>query len=357
MVETGTAAGGSSLFLADMCELLDKGRVVSIDVAHPPALPKHRRLVYLTVSSVDPDTRARLGAMLRPGERGLVILDPLHESGHVAEELRLYADLVAVGSYLVVEDTNLGGNPVHTDHPPDFGPGPTEAVRRFLAGDPALRGRPAARALRRHLQSRRLPSPRAMTSSGAAHRGGSAGPANLRGSACMTGHPAPPAAARRRASRPTDAPANRSRGAASTVLMGAPSFLLRRAIVRAHEIHAEEVGPDGPTPQQYAVIVALGLEPGLTQAQISEITGIDRSTLGEILDRMAARGLVERGRVAGDRRAHSLRLTAAGEKHGRDALPAVARAQVRMLEPLPAEDRARALALIALLGNPAPRTR
>jgi cephalosporin hydroxylase len=48
---------------------------------------------------------------------------------HVLDELRLYAPLMAPGDYLAVEDTHLDGIPTH----PEQGPGPTAAIRRFLA--------------------------------------------------------------------------------------------------------------------------------------------------------------------------------------------------------------------------------
>ncbi len=134
VIETGTYRGGSGLYLADRLETIDAGRVVTVDVNTPPHPPQHPRLTYLTGSSTDPEVVAQIAAMIPPGTPVLVILDSDHSRDHVAAELEAYAPLVPVGSYLIVEDTNVNGHPAA----PDYGPGPMEAVWDFLATDPGF---------------------------------------------------------------------------------------------------------------------------------------------------------------------------------------------------------------------------
>ena len=128
IVETGTYRGGSALYLASLCDLVDSGEVVSIDVEPArPDYPSHPRITYLAGrSSTDPgvvaDVHERAGA-----RRTLVILDSDHSQAHVASELEAYAPIVPVGCYLVVEDSNIGRIRK------DLMPGPLEAVERFLA--------------------------------------------------------------------------------------------------------------------------------------------------------------------------------------------------------------------------------
>lgn len=128
IIESGTRFGGSTLFLANLCDLLEKGRVVSIDIDLIEGRPRHGRIEYLLGSSVDPAIVGQARASVAEGESVLVILDSDHSREHVLAELRAYADLVTPGSYMIVEDTNINGNPVRSD----FGPGPMEALETFL---------------------------------------------------------------------------------------------------------------------------------------------------------------------------------------------------------------------------------
>lgn len=132
IVETGTMFGGSAYFLGDLCDTLGLDtRITTIDVEEQQDRPTHDRVTYVTASSTDPAVVASVYAAAPPGRPVLVILDSDHSRDHVLAELRAYADLVTVGSYVVVEDTNVNGHPAY----PEFGPGPMEAVDAFLAED------------------------------------------------------------------------------------------------------------------------------------------------------------------------------------------------------------------------------
>jgi cephalosporin hydroxylase len=128
IVETGTYRGGSALYLASLCDLMDSGEVLSIDIQPVREdYPSHPRVTYLGGrSSTDPEVvdeaRERAG-----GRPILVILDSDHSQQHVEAELAVYAPLVPVGSYVIVEDSNIG------KIRKDLMPGPLEAIETFLA--------------------------------------------------------------------------------------------------------------------------------------------------------------------------------------------------------------------------------
>ena len=128
IIECGTYCGGSALFLANMCELVNNGKVITIDVEDVQGKPGHKRITYLRGSSTSSEIVEKVKNSIRNKDKVMVILDSEHHKGHVLNELKIYSKLVTRGSYIVIEDTNLNGNPII----PGYGPGPMEAVKEFL---------------------------------------------------------------------------------------------------------------------------------------------------------------------------------------------------------------------------------
>jgi DNA-binding MarR family transcriptional regulator len=130
-----------------------------------------------------------------------------------------------------------------------------------------------------------------------------------------------------------------------------PGHLLRRCQQRAVDLFTAEIGEGGPTPRQFALLLCIQNNPGATQIELVRLSGIDRSTLAEILRRLLKRGLVARQRTDGDRRANALRLTPAGEAMVARAAPAVAAAQERILAPIPRDQRKELIRLLSLIAD------
>jgi DNA-binding MarR family transcriptional regulator len=118
-----------------------------------------------------------------------------------------------------------------------------------------------------------------------------------------------------------------------------PSHLLHRALQLALDIYAEETGADALTQRQYAVLAAVAAHEGLTQTDLVHATGIDRSTLADLVARMIGKSLIARERSTADARANTVRLTDLGRSALADTGPRVAAADARILELLPARKR------------------
>lgn len=130
-----------------------------------------------------------------------------------------------------------------------------------------------------------------------------------------------------------------------------PGHLLRRCQQRAVELFAAEMGEQGPTPRQFALLLCIRQNPGASQIELVRRSGIDRSTLAEMLRRLIERGLVARRRTKDDQRANALRLTAEGEALLTKAIPEVMAVQERILAPIPRAQRARMIALLSLIAD------
>jgi cephalosporin hydroxylase len=88
-------------------------------------------VTYVQGSSTDEHVLEIVRSAVTVAEKVMVVLDSDHSADHVFNEMCSYADFVTPGSYLIVEDTNINGWPVVAD----FGPGPMEAVDKFLLQD------------------------------------------------------------------------------------------------------------------------------------------------------------------------------------------------------------------------------
>jgi cephalosporin hydroxylase len=147
IVETGVAHGGSLIFYASLCKAMGKGRVVGVDIhirpANRRAIEEHPLAEFITLfegSSTDPAVVDAVEQQVRPGERVLVLLDSDHSKAHVLAELKAYAPLVTVGSYLVATDgvmADVAGRP--GAKPEWLWDNPQEAARAFAADDERFR--------------------------------------------------------------------------------------------------------------------------------------------------------------------------------------------------------------------------
>jgi DNA-binding MarR family transcriptional regulator len=117
------------------------------------------------------------------------------------------------------------------------------------------------------------------------------------------------------------------------------THLLHRAGQRAADIFSEESRARGLTPRQFAVLTAVSEQEGLTQTDLVERTGIDRSTLADIVARLLSRSLIQRRRAKDDGRAYAIKLSAQGAKALREAQPGAAAADTRLLASLPPAKR------------------
>ncbi len=140
---------------------------------------------------------------------------------------------------------------------------------------------------------------------------------------------------------------------AGRALERSPSHLLHRALQLALDIYAEETGPDALTQRQYAVLAAVAAHEGLTQTDLVHATGIDRSTLADLVARMIGKGLIARERSAADARANTVSLTDTGRAALTSTSPRVAAADARILKLLPARKRDTFLSVLHDMGRAA----
>lgn len=132
-------------------------------------------------------------------------------------------------------------------------------------------------------------------------------------------------------------------------LDGLPGHDIRRLHQISVAIFMQETEAFGVTPVQYAALQAVGHQPGMDQRTLARTIGFDTSTIAGVIDRLEARGLMQRNASAQDRRVRLLTLTEAGVALLAALVPAMLQAQQRILSPLPEAERGEFMRMLAVL--------
>lgn len=119
------------------------------------------------------------------------------------------------------------------------------------------------------------------------------------------------------------------------VLARSPCHLLKRASQYAAAVYMETVGRTGLTQRQFAVLLAAEKHEGASQTELVQVTGIDRSTLADMVSRLMAQGYLQARRGREDGRTNAVRLTAAGRRALRAAEPGAGEADKLLLAAVP----------------------
>lgn len=140
IIETGTWHGGSAIFLRDMLRLCGKSRgiVITIDIKPEGIFTEEDGIIQIVGDSTSEEINLSVNKYIGKSDKVMVILDSDHSQAHVLKELDMWGWQVSGGCYLVVEDTNVNGNPIQKTH----GPGPMEALNEWLPRHPEFQHDP-----------------------------------------------------------------------------------------------------------------------------------------------------------------------------------------------------------------------
>jgi DNA-binding MarR family transcriptional regulator len=131
-----------------------------------------------------------------------------------------------------------------------------------------------------------------------------------------------------------------------------PGHLIRRVHQVSSAYFAEECGGD-LTAVQYAALVTIGAHPGIDATRLSQIIYFDRSTIGDVLDRMEGKGWIRRESTPNDRRIKLLNLSPTGQAVLQQVEPKVRRVQERLLAPFTAAEAKMLIRLLAKMADAA----
>jgi DNA-binding MarR family transcriptional regulator len=128
-----------------------------------------------------------------------------------------------------------------------------------------------------------------------------------------------------------------------------PGHLIRRVHQVSTAYFADECGD--LTAVQYAALVAIGAHPGIDATRLSAIIYFDRSTIGDVLDRMEGKGWILRDSTPSDKRIKRLTLSPAGRTVLQQVEPGIHRVQARLLAGLTAAEARTLVRLLAKMAD------
>ena len=134
-------------------------------------------------------------------------------------------------------------------------------------------------------------------------------------------------------------------------LDNSPAHLLRRATQYANDVYSSEVGDDALTARQFAVLLTVDSHEGLSQTDLVNMTGIDRSTLADMISRMLKKDLLRRRRTDDDARANSVSITNSGKRALSTVLSRVKKAEDKVLSPVPSGKRGEFLKMLTAIAD------
>ncbi|WP_137388356.1 MarR family winged helix-turn-helix transcriptional regulator [Rhodoligotrophos defluvii] len=111
--------------------------------------------------------------------------------------------------------------------------------------------------------------------------------------------------------------------------------LLKRAAQYASNLFADQIGYSGLTHRQFTVLLAVAQNEGASQTQLVRITGIDRSTLADLVARLLKHGYLQRKRTREDGRTNAIKLSAAGRRALQAAQPGAALVDREIVNAIP----------------------
>jgi DNA-binding MarR family transcriptional regulator len=128
-----------------------------------------------------------------------------------------------------------------------------------------------------------------------------------------------------------------------------PGHYIRRLQQIAVAAFLQETEAHGLTPVQYAALNQVAKTPGIDQRTLARTIGLDTSTIASVIDRLEARGLMQRKASPDDKRVRLLALGEDGQRLLDEIAPGILRAQDRMLAPLSRSERAEFMRMLRVV--------